>query len=288
MCVHIPKAKRDMNQGQGVSTEEQQTEDEETAHKTRRLTPGIIVLIVVLILCLIGAGIGIVYLVTTASQIESADSTTSAQPATPTAKDSGKTVDNPIDFTSLKKKNSDIYAWIYVPGTKINYAICQNSENGYYLTHDVSKKETQVGAIFSENANAKDFDDPVTILYGHNGYGDTMFSTLHDYEDATFFKEHPYFYIYMPKHIYTYKIVSSYVSDNHNIMSVYDFTEESQVKAFQKKLENPDSITEQVDKSVKLKASDKTVVLSTCNTGVYEATGRYLVSGVRTGDQRTN
>ena len=30
-------------------------------------------------------------------------------------------VDNPIDFTSLQKQNDEIYSWIYIPDTNINY-----------------------------------------------------------------------------------------------------------------------------------------------------------------------
>lgn len=31
-----------------------------------------------------------------------------------------------IDWEGLKKKNEDVYAWIYVPGTKIDYPVAQH------------------------------------------------------------------------------------------------------------------------------------------------------------------
>ncbi|MBR2100494.1 MAG: hypothetical protein IJ927_04120, partial [Eubacterium sp.] len=44
--------------------------------------------------------------------------------------------ENPIDFNSLQKKNSDIYAWIKVGGTKVDYPIVQSPETDeMYLKH---------------------------------------------------------------------------------------------------------------------------------------------------------
>ena len=37
--------------------------------------------------------------------------------------------DNPIDFASLKETNDEIYAWINVPGTKVDYPILQSKES---------------------------------------------------------------------------------------------------------------------------------------------------------------
>ena len=32
-----------------------------------------------------------------------------------------------VDFSALRKLNEDIYAWIYIPGTEVNYPILQSS-----------------------------------------------------------------------------------------------------------------------------------------------------------------
>ena len=46
---------------------------------------------------------------------------------------------SPIDFDSLKETNPDIYAWIEIPDTKINYPIVQSAEDDtYYLQTEVS------------------------------------------------------------------------------------------------------------------------------------------------------
>ena len=67
-------------------------------------------------------------------------------------------VEIPIDFPSLQAQNPDVYAWIQVPGTEVDYPILQSpDDNGYYLDHDINKSEAAAGAIFTENYNTKTF-----------------------------------------------------------------------------------------------------------------------------------
>ena len=98
---------------------------------------------------------------------------------------------NPIDFKQLQETNKDIYAWITVPDTNINYPIVQSSwDNTYYLDNTIDGQAGLPGSIYTENYNAKDFTDFNTIIYGHDMNDGSMFQNLHKYEDETFFKEH--------------------------------------------------------------------------------------------------
>ena len=54
---------------------------------------------------------------------------------------------SPIDFATLKQKNKDIFAYIKIPGTKIDYPIVWNGDNEYYLHHDLDGKKTPYGSI---------------------------------------------------------------------------------------------------------------------------------------------
>lgn len=74
-----------------------------------------------------------------------------------------------VDFKKLIKINSDIYAWIYVPGTRIDYPVAQNQEDDtHYLKYNFKNEPEFAGCIYTEKANKKDFTDPNTIFYGHN------------------------------------------------------------------------------------------------------------------------
>ena len=83
--------------------------------------------------------------------------------------------DNPIDFDSLIEKNEDIYAWIYVPDTHINYPVVQSqTDDNFYLDHDIYGNYSFAGAIYSQVCNNKFFTDRVTVLYGHNMANNTI------------------------------------------------------------------------------------------------------------------
>ncbi len=64
----------------------------------------------------------------------------------------------PIDFDKLQQRNADIYAWIQIPDTVVDYPILQSAEdNLYYLNHTVDGAEGLPGSIYTENLNRIDF-----------------------------------------------------------------------------------------------------------------------------------
>ncbi len=193
-------------------------------------------------------------------------------------------IENPIDFKSLQEINSDVYAWIKVPGTVIDYPILQNEQDDYYLRRSIYKKYLLAGTIFSNKCNSKDFSDPVTLIYGHNMRDDTMFYMLHYFEDKEFFDNNEYFYIYTPGHKFTYRIVSALKYDNRRITTVYDFTKESEIRDFQYSILTP-KFELFNSRDISLNEESKIVTLSTCFANQPEY--RYLVNGVLISDEPT-
>lgn len=195
--------------------------------------------------------------------------------------------ENPIDFAKLQKKNKDIYAWIEVPDTKIDYAIVQSSskkDDLFYLDHDMYGKSEFSGAIFSQKQNSKDFSDPVTVLYGHNMKNGTMFNNLHKFKDSKFFKKHKTFYVYTPGHILEYKIVSAYIFDDRHILNTYNFSDKKDLKSYIETITNPRSLEKNVRDDLKITTNDKILTLSTCTASDSQ---RYLVQGVLINDTIT-
>lgn len=188
-----------------------------------------------------------------------------------------KKVENPIDFTALKQRNSDVYAWLVVPNTKINYPILQNEQTDFYLRRSIDKGYLFAGCIYTNKVNSKDFTDPVTVVYGHNMRDDTMFCMLHRFEDEKFFKENKYFYIYTQDSKLTYEIVSALKYDNRRITRAYDFNDPEQLEAFHYSILNP-KFELFNSRNIELTLDTKIVTLSTCvaNRPNY----RYLVNGV--------
>lgn len=193
-----------------------------------------------------------------------------------------------INWNKLSEENSDIYSWIYIPNTRIDYAVVQPAKgtpDSFYLNRNLKKTYEFAGSIFSEKNNRKDYSDPVTILYGHNMLNGSMFADLHKFSDKDFFKENKYMYIYMPKRKLTYKIYAAYVYDDRHILNSFDFSQNDILKEYFKYTLNPDSINKNTRKA-KLKLNSKILTLSTCTNGAENT--RYLVQGVLIKDERTN
>lgn len=195
-------------------------------------------------------------------------------------------IENPIDFTALRERNSEIYAWLIVPNTDIELPILQSfADDLYYLNKDIVGKYSRLGSLFTQSKNRLDFTDPVTVIYGHNYHSGGMFTNLHYFEDADFFKENKYFYIYTPTQKLTYEIVSAYKYDDRHILNSFDFSDEQVRREYFDYVLNPLAMLRNVREGVTLNTDDRLVVLSTCLTNGYS--GRYLVNGVLVNDEQT-
>ena len=77
--------------------------------------------------------------------------------------------DTKVDFEGLQATNKDVYAWIRIPGTNIDYPILQNADEAddYYLNRTMDGQTGLPGSIYTEKYNTTGFTDPVTVIYGH-------------------------------------------------------------------------------------------------------------------------
>ncbi len=195
------------------------------------------------------------------------------------ASEASGTEDVLIDFDKLQEKNSDIYAWILIPGTQINYPILQSTgdeDDDFYLMHNLDKSKGYPGCIYTQKRNSLDFTDRNTVIYGHNMKDGTMFASLHDYEEEVFLTEHPFIYIYTPEGKLTYQIFAVYTAGNVNLLDYYGDFENT--AAYQQYLTEVESQYGEdgaiIDTTVSVDASDRIITLSTC-LGV--DTERFLV-----------
>ena len=187
-------------------------------------------------------------------------------------------VEIPIDFESLTAQYPDIYAWITIPGTQINYPIVQHpSDNAYYLNHTVDGKKRVEGSIFTENYNSKDFSDPNTLIYGHNMKNGSMFKGLHKFKDKTFFSEHSELIIYQEGRILRYKIFAAYVYDSRHLMLSFDFDDVNIFRSYLNSVLTKKDMSSNIDTTVDVTTEDRIITLSTCNSNDSQ---RYLVQAV--------
>lgn len=182
-----------------------------------------------------------------------------------------------LDWNELAKVNPDIYAWIYIPGTQVDYPVLQHpTDNTYYLNYNMNGTRGYPGCIYTEKENSKDFTDFNTVMYGHNMRNKTMFETLHYYEDKDFFVNNPYVYVYRGDRVLVYEIFAAYIAGNEHILYSYDFQTQEGRQNYVDLIEKGASGNLRDD--VEVTGDSHILTLSTCISG--KAKNRYLVQAV--------
>mgnify|MGYP000103752768 FL=1 len=91
-------------------------------------------------------------------------------------------------YYSLYQQNNDMVGWIKIPDTPVDYPVVKYSDNEIYLHKNVNKEYQFSGIPFLDYQSN---DESVNkIIYAHNMKNGTMFASLADYEDKSFYDAH--------------------------------------------------------------------------------------------------
>ncbi len=186
-----------------------------------------------------------------------------------------------IDFDELMQINSDVYAWIYIPGTKVDYPVARAASTGddsFYLEHNIYRQYQFSGTIYSELKNQPELHDRVTVLYGHNMLNGSMFATLHNFEDPTFFEENNTIFMLTKDKVLTYLVYSAFTYDDRHILNTFYMEDDDMFREYLDLTLEPYSYNQNVREGVELDLNSRILTLSTCTNGA--ANTRYLVQGV--------
>ena len=108
----------------------------------------------------------------------------------PTIIDEGKS------FLELQSINPEVFSWLCVYGTNIDYPVTQGQNNMKYVNTNAEGAYSLSGAIFLDSGNSMDFSDFNNILYGHHMEKKTMFGEIGEFSDSEMFDTHQYGNIY--------------------------------------------------------------------------------------------
>ena len=192
-----------------------------------------------------------------------------------------------IDWDALHEENPDIYAWIVVSDTLVDYPVLQHpTDDYYYLNHNIDGSKGYPGCIYTEGTyNSKDFEDTNTVLYGHNMRDKTIFGTLHSFDDPDFAMSDKYIFIYTEDRTLVYKVFGAYEYSSKHILWSYDFSNEYIYDEYLKEILSLRKLPGRVlniRSDVEVTNKDKIITLSTCTTDSSDDF-RYLVQGVLIG-----
>jgi len=118
-----------------------------------------------------------------------------------------------VNFDELIKKNSDTVGWLKVEGTNINYPIVQTNNNDFYMNHAFDKSYNSSGWVFLDYRNNFNDLQKNNIIFAHNMYNDTMFGTLPNLLNYSWFNNinNHYVRISTPNNNMVFQIFSAYM-----------------------------------------------------------------------------
>lgn len=169
-------------------------------------------------------------------------------------------------FAQLTGVNPEAIAYIYAPGTQLDEPVVQTGDNATYLdkTFD-GGYQPYLGTVFMDTDNKKNFSDRLTWLFGHargSKVGDhRMFNDVNFYDKQEFFDQHPYVVVETPERKYYYEAMCLVIVPETTAFYRTSFKDDEDFTTQLKKVYE-DGQTK--NPNIKIKATDKYLVLSTC------------------------
>lgn len=170
-----------------------------------------------------------------------------------------------IDFDKLSAMvaSDDVYGWLTVPETEIDYVVMQgtNEEPAKYLWQDMYGEKSKTGCLFVQGALGADRDDH-TVIYGHRLKDHSLFfGPLLSFRDAEHAKAHSYAYTYDAQKVTKWEL--AYVCEGKEEDAVYYFPYAKGTDEWT--FLDQDIAAKAVYENGNVGAEDDMLVLSTCS-----------------------
>lgn len=169
----------------------------------------------------------------------------------------------------LSNEHSDSVAWLYIPGTNIDYPVMQSEDNEYYAHRAADGSYLYAGSLFMDYRCSSDFSDFNSVIYGHNMGNGTMFADIPNYENEEYFMNHSYGWLTTENDVRLIDFFAvARTSDTSGLyLAVPNFNE------WDNQLRNCASIY----KEIEVTESDHLLMLSTCTSA--EGNSRTILVG---------
>jgi len=169
-------------------------------------------------------------------------------------------------FAQLTAVNPETIAYVYAPGTELDEPVVQTGDNATYLDKTFEGgNQPLLGTVFMDTDNKKDFSDRLTWLFGHARGSQVedhrMFNDVNFYDNQEYFNQHPYVVIETPERKYYYEAMGLVIVPETTAFYRTSFTDDED---FTTQLKNIYESARTKNPNIKINASDKYLVLSTC------------------------
>ncbi len=187
-------------------------------------------------------------------------------------------------LVELTKQNEDIYGWIRINGTVVDYPILLGTDNKYYMSHTYEGDSLRAGSIMADcRTKYSLLDNYNLVIYGHCMTNGSMFRCIKDFYDNTSTRKavakNLEIEIITLDGVYIYDFFASYRTEDHSYIKMSFPSKEAYTEYLGSRLELTPS-------DIRFKTSydknSRIISLITCTNVASEPNGRYVLTGILT------
>ena len=166
-----------------------------------------------------------------------------------------------LGFEQLQQINPDVFGWITVYGTHVDYPLVQGTDNLKYVHTNARGEAAMSGAIFLDFRNNQNFTDFNNIIYGHDMARNAMFGDINNFYQEYFFESRRFGMIFTGEEYYGLEIFAFMFVDAHDF-GIYNptMTEPAIKEVFMERI-----FAEAIHvRELEITTNDRIVLMSTC------------------------
>ncbi len=171
-------------------------------------------------------------------------------------------------FQKLYNQNSDIFGWLCIDGTDINYPVMLTPRDPeYYLHRNFQKQPENRGLPFLDGGTDTEKSSNY-LIYGHSMKDGTEFADLLHYQSESYFQKHPIIHFDTIYQTGDYQIIgvllSKVYNQNETVFKYYKFNYPASKEQYEDYVANVKKLS-LYDTGVTAVPGEPLLTLSTCS-----------------------
>ena len=180
-------------------------------------------------------------------------------------------------YAQLHQENPDLYGWIKIEDTKIDYPVMHTPNDPEKYLHVNFKGEYSYAGLPFMDANCTADSDNL-LIYGHNMLDGSMFRSLMEYEKQDYFEKHPVIRFDTLYDEQTYEVLAAFYDrvyyKTERVFKFYQFINAADEAEYNAAVEQFKSKS-LYDTGVEAQYGDQLITLVTC--AYHTENGRFVV-----------
>ncbi len=210
----------------------------------------------------------------TAASTTQAQEPTAAQETAPTVQTAPQIL---AQYQQLYEENAELFGWLSIPDTVIDYPVMHTPDDPEkYLHADFNGEYSFAGTPFVDAKCSLDSDN--LLIYAHNMLDGSMFRSLLNYQEVTYWQEHPSIYFSTLYEEGEYEVLAAFYDrvyyKTETVFKFYQFIDAADEAEFDEAIAQFQEKS-LYDTGVTAAYGDKLITLVTC--AYHTDNGRFVV-----------